>query len=156
MSGAQVSRDNMEATLAIANAGGVKPLLRLIESQTDDARATPSSTAGLSNHSRSLAEVVLTAGDERGQTDNVVTNAVDALANLAVEASARDEILALGGIQPLVSLLKGSSSIAKACVASALARLSKDHEATQARDRAVVFGHEGGGVWHLAPHALNL
>ena len=57
--------------------------------------------------------------------------AVDALANLAAEPAARDEIVRAGGIPPLVQLLETEGRNTKKYVATALARLSQNHEATQ-------------------------
>ena len=64
--------------------------------------------------------------------EQVLVNTASALANLAVEPAARDEIVAAGGIRPLVLLLQGEMRLAKNSAATALARLSKDHEVTQA------------------------
>ena len=58
-------------------------------------------------------------------------NAADALANLAAEPAARDDIVGEGGIPPLVLLLEVDGRNTRQFAATALARLSKDHEATQ-------------------------
>ena len=71
--------------------------------------------------------------DSKAETssETVLQNAADALANLAVETTARDEIVAAGGIDPLVTLLTDQARDTKKFAATALARLSKDHEQTQ-------------------------
>ena len=63
---------------------------------------------------------------------NVVhQNAADALANLAAEPAARDEIVGAGGIPALVLLLEADGRNTKQFAATALARLSNEHEETQ-------------------------
>ena len=64
-------------------------------------------------------------------SEGVLCNAADALADLADELTARDEIVEAGGIVLLVRLLRGDGLKARQFVALALARLSKEHEATQ-------------------------
>ena len=68
------------------------------------------------------------------QTMDVLQRAAEALANLALDPLARDEIVGDGdGMTPLVRLLQGDGrSAAKASTAKVLARLAKDNEATQA------------------------
>ena len=58
-------------------------------------------------------------------------DATDALANLAADAAARDEIMYTSGITYIVALLQTLGSKTKKFAAMALAALSKDHEVTQ-------------------------
>ena len=99
-------------------------------------------------------------------------DAVDALANLASEPAARDEIVQSGGIPHLVALLETRGSKTKKFAALALARLSKDHEVTQSAIAkagaiaslvALLDGKEGpeaqeaaaGAILSLADHEDN-
>ena len=133
--------------------------------------------------SASQEEVIggASAAEEAKQGDIVGTprsrevmleNAADALANLAIDTTARDEIVAGGGIAPLVTLLKENGRNAKKFAATAMARLSKDHEATQSAIAeagaiaplvGLLDGKEGseaqeeaaGALYALADHERN-
>ena len=96
-------------------------------------------------------------------SDLVHQNAADALANLAGDPAARDEIVVAGGIPPLVQLLEVVGRNTKQFAATALARLSKDHEATQlaiakagaiASLVALLAGNEGGEAQEAAAGAI--
>ena len=108
----------------------------------------------------------------RAPRAQVYENAVDALANLAAEPAARDEIVSEGGIAYLVQLLETEGRKCKTFAATALARLSKDHEPTQtaiakagaiASLVALLDGKEGleaqeasaGAILALAEHEDN-
>lgn len=100
---AKLALDNEDTRQAITASGGVKPLLTLLD-----------------------------ASEASGHTDAVLRQGADAIANLAVEPSARDEIASSGGLKPLVDLLRAAEGTsAKKFAARALARLSHQHEPTQ-------------------------
>ena len=98
---AKLAYDNEETRAAITSCGGVKPLIKLLE---------------------------LTG---EGKYDTVRRNSTNALANLATDPNARDDIVSAGGIRPLVLVLDDEGFDTKKYAARALARLSKDHESTQ-------------------------
>ena len=108
---AKLAHDNDETRTAISKLGGVKPLIELLTSGASADGASAETQAGF---------------------EIVRQNAADALANLAVEPAARDEIVSRGGIPPLVTLLGMEGNESKKFAATAIGRLSKDHEETQA------------------------
>lgn len=148
---AKLALNNDENAAAITKDGGVRPLIRLLSSQGEEGIGSEEVEASL----RALRQ-----------------NVADALANLAVDPVARDEIVAAGGIRPLVRVLEVDGNEAKTFASSALARLAKDHEATQSAIAAagainalveLLDGKEGsdaqeaaaGALYALAGHELN-
>ena len=115
------------------------------------------------------------AARSKGATSEPVPvheDATDALANLAADAAARDEIMYTSGITYIVALLQTLGSKTKKFAAMALAALSKDHEVTQsaiAKAGAIgplvslLDGNEGpeaqeaaaGAILALADHEAN-
>ena len=133
---AKLAHDNEDTRSAIAKQGGVMPLIHLLR---------PSDEA------------------DPHAMDTVHENAVEALANLAAAPAARDEIVSAGGIPPIVQLLQSKTQNAKRFAALALARLSRDHEATQvviAQAGAITFlvalldGHEGSDAQEASASAI--
>ena len=110
---ALLALDNVECQNTICKKGGVVPLIRLL---------TPSDP-------------------EDAKCQAVLRSAAGAVANLAVQPAARDQIVSAGGIAPLVQLLGSPRQGEATYAATAIARLSKDQEAKQA---AV-------GSWMIAP-----
>ena len=93
----------------------------------------------------------------------MLQNAAHALANLAFEPNARDEIVAEGGVSMLIKLLQGEGAQVKSFASTSLARLATDHEATQlvineagaiAPLVALLNGNEGEGAQQEAAGAL--
>ena len=132
---AKLARDSEETRAAITKLGGVKPLLALLN------------TAGEANHSTS---------------ELVLQNAAEALANLAVDPLARDEI-STEGIQPVVRLLHSGGQVSKQFAAKLIARLAEGHETTQAAIAeagaikplvTLLDGREGGDAQEEAAGAL--
>ena len=68
-------------------------------------------------------------GLRQGSAEAVRQNAAAALAELSCNTNARDEIVR--GLKPLIALLRAEGRHTKMYAAMALARLSKDHQATQ-------------------------
>ena len=144
-----------EAAAAAAAAGGGKA------PQREPSAASSSSQGGPGAHSAS--GLALSAETAAMMSDLVHQNAADALANLAGDPAARDEIVVAGGIPPLVQLLEVVGRNTKQFAATALARLSKDHEATQlaiakagaiASLVALLAGNEGGEAQEAAAGAI--
>jgi hypothetical protein len=144
---AKLAHDNDLTRDTITKLGGVKPLIGLLE-RHDDGSA------------------------DDGAEQRVRQNAAGALANLAIEPAARDEIVSEGGVPPLVHLLEADGRAAKQSAATALARLSKEHELTQSAIAAagaiaplvaLLDGNEGpeaqeeaaGAILALADHEGN-
>lgn len=156
---AKLAYDNDDTRTAITKAGGIKPLIRLLD-------VVP--TESMKKRTASNA----TAGEGADPSHLACQNAAEALANLAVDPAARDEIVGGGGIRLLVKVLHEDGAKAKTFVAMALARLSRDHEATQSAVAAsgaigplvtLLDGTEGpdaqeeaaGALFALAAHELN-
>jgi hypothetical protein len=131
--------------MVIAEAGGVQPLIEtLSDPRTHIQEQAAAALAKLAfeneltrdtiTKSGGVAPLVgLLAADSAGdQRERVRTNAADAIANLALEPAARDEVVGGGGMPLLVALLQGEGRTAKQFAAMALARLARDHKATQA------------------------
>lgn len=167
----------------VASAGGVTPLIK----QLDDYRVRNREEAAAA-----LAKLAHNNDDTRSQitkeggikplirqlvpgpssSELVRQNAAAALADLAVDTAARDEIVGMGGIRPLVLLLEDDGHHTKKFVSMALARLAKEHEATQTAIAeagaiaplvALLDGKEGleaqeeaaGALFALADHERN-
>ena len=145
---AKLAYNNDDCIAAISKEGGVKPLIVLLD----------------------CPEKAYESDD--GEMNDVRQNAAEALANLANDPSSRDEIVSAGGIRPLVSALKADRQQTKTFAAMALARLSKDHAATQSAIAAagaigaliaLLDGKDGpeaqeeaaGALYALAEHELN-
>jgi hypothetical protein len=130
--------------MVIAEAGGVQPLIEtLSDPRTHIQEQAAAALAKLAfeneltrdtiTKSGGVAPLVgLLAADSAGERERVRTNAADAIANLALEPAARDEVVGGGGMPLLVALLQGEGRTAKQFAAMALARLARDHKATQA------------------------
>ena len=163
---AKLAHDNEETRAAVTKLAGVKPLIGLLEASGSAA----SEVGAASEAGASSGRGVSSGGGTSSET--ALQNAADALANLAVDPAARDEIVASGGIDPLVALLTDQGPSTKKYAASALARLSKDHEATQLAVAAagaivplvaLLDGNEGpdaqeasaGAILELASHKEN-
>ena len=69
--------------------------------------------------------------DAHKQSELVQQSAALGLSELSVDPAARDEIVAEGGIEPLVQSLSNDSTWAKTYAAQALARMAKGHSETQ-------------------------
>ena len=182
---ARLSRDNAEIILSVTSAGGVEPLIDLIVRAAQTRAVNLSSADGPVASGGELTEAVPLAHESVRNRDFIAAviagmetpegalkNAVDALSNLAAEPLARDQIVGLGGIPPLVALLQGEGRDAKRFVAAALARLSTDHPATQLAvadagairplvlltdpsDGDVAQEEAAGALFALAAHAQN-
>ena len=79
-----------------------------------------------------LIALLQTQGDE---ASTVRQNGANALANLASDTAARDEIVGAGGIRPLVIVLDDEQNSTKKYAARALARLSTDRRHTERPSR---------------------
>ena len=90
----------------IASAGGIAPLIAIV-----DARSTPR-----------------TAQDSEGEGEGAREYAAAALAELALVADNRGQIVGMGGISPLVQLLNNGRDAGRQFAASALARLAHDSD----------------------------
>lgn len=174
-----ICEDNQKV---VADAGGVQPLIdQLEDSRASSQEQAAAALAKLAHNNGDMQAAITSQGGVApiikllgiiNQQEQVLVSAASALANLAVEPAARDEIVAAGGIHPLVLLLKGQMRSAKNSSATALARLSKDHEATQAAIAeagaivplvSLLDGSEGpeaqeeaaGALFALAEHERN-
>ena len=164
--------------------GGVKPLLHIL----DLSLASPSPPLHAQRRrampqAPTIAEVPLdvpaassgagssvAASSEERPTKALLRNAVEALANLADEPTARDEIVTSGGVLMLVELLQSNAPGVNALAAEVLARLARGHEATQAAiadagaipplisllDGVSCLGDSSGGRWSRAVAALQV
>ena len=127
----------------ISEAGGVQPLIQ----QLSDARVfikeqAASALAKLAFENEETRASITECGGIQPLIKLLTLNAkenpmarmygADALANLATDSDARDEIVSAGGIRPLVLVLEDEAQKTKKYAARALARLSKDHASTQA------------------------
>ena len=119
---AKLAHDNRETNTAITQAGGVEPLLALIR---DVAPSKPPKEPANSTPTWSLELA------REASASAVHEKAVAALASLASDPAARDEIVGAGGIAHLTWLLEAKEHGTKRFAATALARLSHEHEATQ-------------------------
>ena len=126
----------------VAEAGGVQPLITQLADdrifikeeaaaalaklayRNEETRASITKCGGV----RPLIALLQLEGDEG---DIVRQNGANALANLATDTNARDEIVVAAGIRPLVLVLDDEHHNTKKYAARALARLSKDHATTQ-------------------------
>lgn len=111
---AKLAHENESTRAMVTAAGGVKPLIGLITATEEESTEA------------SHDEDCLTS------SELVRQNAAHALSNLAVDPAARDEIVGDNGIPPLVKLLQDEGHDTKKYAATAIARLSNAHEATQA------------------------
>ena len=167
----------------VAQAGGTPPLIaQLSDHRVHIREQAAAALAKLANNNNDTRSLIATEGgvkplisllDTSGSTSELVRqNAAAALADLAVDSTARDEIVGMGGIRPLVLLLEDEGRNTKKFAAMALARLSKDHEATQSAIAeagaiaplvALLDGKEGpeaqeeaaGALFALADHERN-
>ena len=176
-----IARDNQGR---VAEAGGVQPLIDHLSDQRvltrEEAAAALHKLARDNDETRSLitraggvAPLVVQLGSSgEGSSEKVRQNAAAALAELAVDTSARDELVSGGGVPHIVRVLENETSKTKTYVATAVARLAKDHEATalaMAKAGAIVplvallDGNEGpeaqeeaaGALFALADHEYN-
>ena len=171
---------NAENQAAVAEAGGVQPLIdMLFDSRTNIQEETAQAIAKLAHDNDETRVAVTKQGGVKPliallsakSSETLLQNATNALANLAVEPAARDEIVHDKGIAPLVTLLKEAGGANK-YAAMVLARLCKEHDATQiaiAQAGAIeplvnlLAGSEGveaqqeaaGALFELANHANN-
>ena len=167
-----ISATNQEI---VAASGGVQPLI----DQLGDGRVFTREQAALAlskiahNNEATRSKVTASGGvtplirqldASGGATSELLRqNASSALADLSIDPVARDEIVGAGGIRPLVLLLQDEGRDTKKFAAMALARLSKDHEATQSAIAeagaiaplvALLDGLEGGEAQQEAAGAL--
>lgn len=141
-----------------------------VDSIRADAAPAPQEVIADTSHVKRLVRDE-SVGSPRSK-EIMLEKAAAALANLALDSSARDEIVAAGGIAPLVTLLKKNGRNAKKFSATAMARLSTDHEATQSAIAGsgailplvdLLDGNEGpdaqeeaaGALYALADHERN-
>ena len=210
---AKLAEGNDETRAAITQGGGVKPLIQLIATGDHEEKKDPYSAfrSSLGSKGGSLGAPRGPAGAGAASANikprlivdpKVTKNAADALANLAIEPTARDEIVQLGGVKYLVALLTASGAAdaaepptdvagsretatatskqavvggsatseqtpesysAQRSASTALARLSRDHEATQLHVAtegaigplvALLDGSHGAGEQQEAASAL--
>lgn len=132
---AKLANENAETTTAISQAGGVPPLLALIRDVAPSTQVSPSKSPskGAAPKPPEPKEPKEPGGGETAaaETSAVHEKAVCALANLASDPTARDEIVQAGGITQLTCLLEAEGHGTKRFAATALARLSHEHQATQ-------------------------
>ena len=134
-----------ESQAVVADAGGVQPII----SQLSDARTfileqAAAALAKLAYENEATRAAITQAGGVKPligllRTDGadfagVRRNGANALANLASDTTARDEIVGSDGIRPLVRVLSEEQNATKKYAARALARLSIDSTARAAAD----------------------
>ena len=166
----------------VSDAGGLPPLIeRLADERTIIQDQAAAAVAKLSFDSPENCTTITSLGGitplikllgAENSPPAVLQSSSNALANLAFEPTARDEIVAQGGVPMLVNLLKGEGASVKSFSSTALARLATDHEATQSTIHeagaipplvAMLDGEEGeeaqqeaaGALLALADHKIN-
>lgn len=161
-----------DTQVTVTEAGGVTPLIN----QLSDARSlvreqAASALAKLGENSSEICSAITSEGGiqplihliNKEAPISLLQSATNAIAQLAVEATARDEIVGAGGVPLLEWLLQGESPEVKTFASTAIARLSKDHEATQAAVEAagaisplvaLLDGNEGAEAQQEAAGAL--
>lgn len=164
---------NADSQSIVTEEGGVPPLIeRLDDSRTIIQEQAASAIAKLSFDNQQTSSLITSTGGIKPllnllktetSTLRVLQNAAHALANLAFEPNARDEIVAEGGVSMLIKLLQGEGAQVKSFASTSLARLATDHEATQlvineagaiAPLVALLNGNEGEGAQQEAAGAL--
>ena len=134
-----ISKDSQQV---VAESGGIQPLIKQLGDERIFIREQAAAALAKLAHDNDETRIgITTAGGVKplidllspsdDSSETLRQNSAAGLADLAVDPTARDEIVGTGGIRPLVLLLEDGGRNTKRFAAMALARLSKNHEATQ-------------------------
>lgn len=134
-----ISKENQST---VAEAGGVQPLIdQLLDDHVYVKEQAASALAKLAHDNKETRSAITKVGGVQPlidlltlagpEAELVRQNGANALANLALDPAARDEIIGAGGVPPLVQVLGDEHNDTKKYAARAFGRLSKDHVETQ-------------------------